>query len=568
MSDLGVAYGGLTSHRERVKPRTLWPVVGFRRNGDKVTITRKWLSFPTVHPTHMLADAVAVSSLLTVWGSGHAATSEAQGAPAPASGAASGLVRPTTSMVDALPSWLYREAYHLWTRWRSSRWVRTTSRATSPTDDAAAGLRLELDTSPRACLAASARLGLRRPFFAGDKISVARAGGRKLDQPEEAVLLGAFRGALWYRIETQRGEGGHEGAYRPWCWMPSDVEDLELLDRSPSVPPAVAKLVSATNMARLPTYRGGKLRIVFEGGAVVRDGLEIDCSEIVGEVAVGVVVRASERRVNSCNVARYHISHEGVEGWVSEKIRGGDEALIMERVESETGEGEGAGGGGDEPSASASASAPDLSDKAVAETDDAERLEAAAGDDVESVVKHWEAELRTEVQAAGGSDLLAPLDAWLDPASSAEAMREASLVPDAATFRTLASARSVVGGGGRAGWSLEADMQLSEALNEWWVGRGASTEGLLPSLSTPPAPPSPAAPWPTPHLPPLSKVRAPGGGAPHGQPAFPRPPRHARRSRSGRRGQGRRSRECGRPDPFLDAGHPACQARQACARRR
>jgi len=83
VSDLGVAYEGLTSHRERVRPRTLWPVVGFRRNGDKVTITRKWLSSPAVHAKHMLGDAVAVSNLLAVWGTGNAATAEAQAQAAP-----------------------------------------------------------------------------------------------------------------------------------------------------------------------------------------------------------------------------------------------------------------------------------------------------------------------------------------------------------------------------------------------------------------------------------------------------------------------------------------------------
>ena len=93
--------------------------------------------------------------------------------------------------------------------------------------------------------------------------------------------------------------------------MPSDAEGLKLVTRSPAVPPALAKAVTSTDLARLPTYRGGKLRIVFDGGAVIRDGLEIDCSEVVGEVAVGVVVRASERRINSCNIARYHISHGG-----------------------------------------------------------------------------------------------------------------------------------------------------------------------------------------------------------------------------------------------------------------
>jgi len=75
----------------------------------------------------------------------------------------------------------------------------------------------------------------------------------------------------------------------------------------------------------------------------------------------------------------------------------------------------------------------------------------------------------------GGGDLYAHLEAWLNPSSCPESKREAALVPNLEAFRTLASARSVAGAGagaggragGRAGWSLEGDMQLCEALNEW-----------------------------------------------------------------------------------------------------
>ena len=69
-------------------------------------------------------------------------------------------------------------------------------------------------------------------------------------------------------------------------------------------------------------YHGGRLRVVYDGGAVMRDGLEIDSSPLVGRVERGAVVRASERRVNSCNIARYAITHvvDGarVKGWISE----------------------------------------------------------------------------------------------------------------------------------------------------------------------------------------------------------------------------------------------------------
>ena len=69
-------------------------------------------------------------------------------------------------------------------------------------------------------------------------------------------------------------------------------------------------------------YHGGRLRVVYDGGAVMRDVLEIDSSPLVGHVERGAVMRASERRVNSCNIARYAITHvvDGarVKGWISE----------------------------------------------------------------------------------------------------------------------------------------------------------------------------------------------------------------------------------------------------------
>jgi hypothetical protein len=69
-------------------------------------------------------------------------------------------------------------------------------------------------------------------------------------------------------------------------------------------------------------YHGGRLRVVYDGGAVMRDVLEIDSSPLVGHIERGAVMRASERRVNSCNIARYAITHvvDGarVKGWISE----------------------------------------------------------------------------------------------------------------------------------------------------------------------------------------------------------------------------------------------------------
>ena len=98
------------------------------------------------------------------------------------------------------------------------------------------------------------------------------------------------------------------------------------------------KEYSSTEGSNDENFRGGYLRVVYLDGAIVRDGVEIDCSNKVGRLDRGTVVYASERRVDSsCGIVRFLIDlpcWQGggtAQGWVSERIRGGDESLIMER---------------------------------------------------------------------------------------------------------------------------------------------------------------------------------------------------------------------------------------------
>ena len=88
-----------------------------------------------------------------------------------------------------LPRSAFVEAWQLWRRWRSGRWRRVPTRAHCD---------VELDVTPRACARASAALGLRQPLFAGDRVRCRRSCGRMLEQPEDAIVLGAHRGMLWY----------------------------------------------------------------------------------------------------------------------------------------------------------------------------------------------------------------------------------------------------------------------------------------------------------------------------------------------------------------------------------
>jgi hypothetical protein len=129
----------------------------------------------------------------------------------------------------------------------------------------------------------------RKVFLAGDRVRVRTCGGRRLDAPEEAVVVGAYRGRLWYvtvthdqstpsvtqtpartanagqatagswRRDTMRrqraalvasiaaaagiagvaddaessgGAGGDGGATGAWYWEREDAEGLELIERA------------------------------------------------------------------------------------------------------------------------------------------------------------------------------------------------------------------------------------------------------------------------------------------------------------------------------------------------
>ena len=90
--------------------------------------------------------------------------------------------------------------------------------------------------------------------------------------------------------------------------MAAAVEGIELLARAPD-PPAPGRTTSALAepLELIGAYHGGRLVVVYDGGAVMRDGLEIDSSPLVGRVERGAIVRARERRANSCNIARFAI---------------------------------------------------------------------------------------------------------------------------------------------------------------------------------------------------------------------------------------------------------------------
>lgn len=89
-----------------------------------------------------------------------------------------------------------------------------------------------------------------------------------------------------------------------------------------------------------------RLRVVYQQGATVRRGIEIDSSDIVRRVAVGEELDATERAVTADGVPRYKVrllnkQREAYEyGWISEHLRGGAKdqvCIILRHLLSSTG---------------------------------------------------------------------------------------------------------------------------------------------------------------------------------------------------------------------------------------
>jgi len=216
MKDLGIAfhesqlYGKSDARLDRSNPLTLFPMIGLRRSrGDTVKITGKWMSIPGRSASRMLKDVHSVNALLREsW-----LLKDGQKTRKP----------PSKEFLER--AWRH---YRRWARSSKPRFLRYLSRAY--------GQVVEVDTSDEACLKASgAELMLgdgRKGLRAGDRVKILQSCGRDLEAPEEAIVIGAFRNRIWYKVDSQHG-GGHdgmeEGAGAVWYWDPEELGMLEVL---------------------------------------------------------------------------------------------------------------------------------------------------------------------------------------------------------------------------------------------------------------------------------------------------------------------------------------------------
>lgn len=122
-----------------------------------------------------------------------------------------------------------------------------------------------MDISPLSCAAASASLGLSTALLHGDRVDVKRSAGRILELHEEAVVLGSYQGRLFYRIVSQKSEGGSltEGGGRAWFWDESEAVEggLKLIGEDSG------RSVLLPKLSRFRPRCGG-LKVVYPGGAV------------------------------------------------------------------------------------------------------------------------------------------------------------------------------------------------------------------------------------------------------------------------------------------------------------
>jgi len=311
-----------------VRPKALWPVVGLRHPGDRVTISGKWMTSYGVDGVTWLKNVLAVDEILCSYEKPLLSeTDELENS------VGSVNLRKSCKHTVTFPTWFLKESYSEYERWRSGRWMRTSTRGSGPQRLSTHGLDIDVDTSPLSCASACASLGLTYGLLPGDRVAVKRSGGRLLELSEEAEILGAYQGRLWYRIISQKSEGGSltEGGGRAWFWDESEVVDggIQVIGK------CLADGIELPLLKRFTCSASEGLLVIYNGGAVIRSDLEIfDGSANIGTIPQGSVIpRADvlERRVNSCGVVRYRVKYESVgQGWISSRIRGGKEEAIVE----------------------------------------------------------------------------------------------------------------------------------------------------------------------------------------------------------------------------------------------
>ena len=414
ISDLGEAFDNLTNPGS-VKPKTLFPIVGINRSTDRVTLTPRWLSSigANAHEEYLLYKKAWL--LLSSWSKER-----------------------STQLPFSEHMWIYREGWRNWLAWKTGKQMRIRTRCKI------SSMPVVVDVSPRACMQASVKLGLEYSLFSGDHVLFSKSSGRVLGVKEEAIILGAFKGLLWYRLDAQQSNnsGLMESSSLAWCLLPADIEGMTIVRRRSTESSKLPQALLDIPLPRLPMFRGGLIHLFHDSGAVVRDGLEIDTSDVLCNIPSNTIIYAVEKRVNASNINRYRVLFNGKYGWISEKMRGGSEEVMLSEMAS----------AGTEQKEKAlqelvdAAAAANISDRIV--WDDVSSLEEA--------VQHWEGHIRRIGMGEHLND-----GGFL---SSRPVVVDGSVSQADESFAGFVSFASTVDG--HKPWSVEADMQLVELLSK------------------------------------------------------------------------------------------------------
>jgi hypothetical protein len=215
-------------------------------------------------------------------------------------------------------------------QWQQENTLRVNTRC--KVDD----LTVVLNTSMKECAISSIKLGLTKPLFPGDRFIFNKSSGRSLDMREEAILLGSYNSTLWYKYDsssqvsvtsTHLMKTGNNYA---WYLVPNDIEGLSISSSSSSSSTSSSPPSSSSNhkramdnelylslcnsilLPRIGNYSGGFVKIFHESGAVMRNGLEIDTSEVISSIPSNTIVYSLESRVNASNINRFLVFYEGL----------------------------------------------------------------------------------------------------------------------------------------------------------------------------------------------------------------------------------------------------------------
>ncbi|KAL7566238.1 hypothetical protein ACA910_011302 [Epithemia clementina (nom. ined.)] len=279
-----------------VRPKTLFPVVGLRNHGDRVTLRPGWTTTYGVDGPRTVENVLRVLDAMDSY----------------------------KNRRGSFPDIILEEAFREHKKWLSESTVQKISRGSRV-------YKIELDTSAYGCAAASSALGLKTVLLPGDRLRLKRSAGRVLELAEEAIVLGQHQLRLYYKIVSQKNEGQslNEGGELPHFFEECDMVDgVEFVTTPKGSRPALPLLDRFT--WRLPFG----LKVVYSGGAVIRSDIEInDASKNLGTVPTESVIAKEdiiERRVNSCGVVRFRVRHGELEGYISANIRGGTEEQIVQ----------------------------------------------------------------------------------------------------------------------------------------------------------------------------------------------------------------------------------------------